>query len=84
MSPSSFSQRRISSSDLIFLFLVSNKNKVVARNAIAEHLSGDDADLFDNYDFIYAHVKNLKRKLAEAGCPDYIKTVYGLGYKFEI
>ena len=68
----------------LLLFLVSNKNKVVARNAIAEHLSGDDADLFDNYDFIYAHVKNLKRKLAEAGCPDYIKTVYGLGYKFEI
>ena len=68
----------------MLLFLVSNKNKVVARNAIAEHLSGDDADLFDNYDFIYAHVKNLKKKLAEAGCPDYIKTVYGLGYKFEI
>ena len=68
----------------LLLFLVSNKNKVVARNAIAEHLSGDDADLFDNYDFIYAHVKNLKKKLAEAGCPDYIKTVYGLGYKFEI
>jgi len=67
----------------LLLFLVSNKKRVVAKNAIAEHLSGDDAEVFDNFDFIYAHIKNLKKKLAEAGCPDYIKTIYGLGYKFE-
>lgn len=67
----------------LLLFLVSNKNRVVTKNAIAEHLSGDEADLFDNFDFIYAHMKNLKKKIAEAQCPDYIKTVYGLGYKFE-
>lgn len=67
----------------LLLFLVSNKNRVVTKNAIAEHLSGDDADVFDNFDFIYAHMKNLKKKLMEASCPDYIKTVYGLGYKFE-
>jgi len=67
----------------LLLFLVSNKNKVVSKNALAEHLSGDDADYFDNYDFIYAHVKNLKKKLSEAGYGDYIRTVYGLGYKFE-
>lgn len=68
----------------LLLFIVSNKNKVVSKSAIAEHISGDDADLFDNYDFIYAHIKNLKRKLADAGSKDYIKTVYGLGYKFEV
>lgn len=67
----------------LLLFLISNKNRVVSKNAIAEHLSGDDAEVFDNFDFIYAHMKNLKKKLAEAGCEDYIKTVYGLGYKFE-
>lgn len=67
----------------LLLFLISNKNRVVTKNAIAEHLSGDDAEVFDNFDFIYAHMKNLKRKLAEAACPDYIKTVYGLGYKLE-
>jgi DNA-binding response OmpR family regulator len=67
----------------LLLFVVSNKNRVVTKNAIAEHLSGDDADAFDNFDFIYAHMKNLKKKLVEANCPDYIKTVYGLGYKFE-
>ncbi len=68
----------------LLLFLVSNKNRVVMKNAIAEHLSGDDAEVFDNFDFIYAHMKNLKKKLAEAGCPDYIRTIYGLGYKFEV
>jgi DNA-binding response OmpR family regulator len=68
----------------LFLFLISNKNRVVTKNAIAEHLSGDDAEIFDNFDFIYAHMKNLKKKLSEAHCPDYIKTIYGLGYKFEL
>ena len=67
----------------LLLFLLSNKNRVVSKNAIAEHLSGDMAEVFDNFDFIYAHMKNLKKKLNESGCNDYIKTVYGLGYKFE-
>jgi len=65
----------------LLMFLMSNKNRVISKNAIAEHLSGDDAELLDKFDFIYSHVKNLKRKLAEAGSEDYIKTVYGLGYK---
>jgi DNA-binding response OmpR family regulator len=67
----------------LLLFFVSNKNKVISKNAIGEHLSGDDADRFDNYDFVYSHIKNLKKKIAEAGGPESIKTVYGLGYKFE-
>lgn len=66
----------------LLIFLLSNKNRVLSKNAIAEHLSGDDAELLNKFDFIYSHVKNLKRKLSEAGCGDYIKTVYGLGYKF--
>lgn len=66
----------------LLIFLISNKNRVVSKNAIAEHLSGDDAELLDKFDFIYSHVKNLKKKLFEAGGEDYIKTVYGLGYKF--
>lgn len=68
----------------LLLFLISNKNRVVSKNAIAEHLSGDDAEIFDNFDFIYAHMKNLKKKLNDAGSMDYIKTVYGLGYKLEV
>ena len=41
------------------------------------------ADMLDNFDFVYAHVKNLKRKLSEAGGKDHIKTIYGMGYKWE-
>lgn len=66
----------------LLAFLLANKNRVVSKNAIAEHLSGDDADLMDRFDFIYTHMKNLKRKLTEAGSRDYVKSVYGLGYKF--
>lgn len=66
----------------LLVFLVANKNRVVSKNAIAEHLSGDDADLLDKFDFIYTHMKNLKRKLTDAGARDYVKSVYGLGYKF--
>lgn len=66
----------------LLIFLMANKNRVVSKNAIAEHLSGDDAELLDKFDFIYSHIKNMKRKMTEAGCEDYIKTVYGLGYKF--
>lgn len=67
----------------LLLFLIGNKDKVLSKAAIAEHLSGDMADMLDNHDFIYAHIKNLKKKLSTAGCGDYIKTIYGLGYKWE-
>ena len=67
----------------LLLFLIGNKNKVLSKAAIAEHLSGDMADMLDNHDFVYAHIKNLKRKLSKAGSEDYIKTVYGLGYKWQ-
>ncbi len=67
----------------LLLFLIGNENKVLSKSAIAEHLSGDMADMLDNHDFIYAHIKNLKRKLTKAGSEDYIKTVYGLGYKWQ-
>lgn len=67
----------------LLLYFIGNKNRVISKSALAEHLSGDFADMLDNHDFIYAHIKNLKRKLAEAGCPNYLKTIYGTGYKWE-
>ncbi len=67
----------------LLLFLLGNKNKTISTAALAEHLSGDMADMLDNYDFVYSHVKNLKKKLTEAGCKNYIKTTYGMGYKWE-
>ena len=43
----------------LLLFFIANKNRVISKGALAEHLSGDIADMFDNHDFVYAHVKNI-------------------------
>ncbi|WP_440135088.1 response regulator transcription factor [Chitinophaga sancti] len=66
----------------LLIFFMSNKNKVISKKALAENISGDKAEYFDSYDFIYTHLKNLKKKLSGAGYTDAIKSVYGLGYKF--
>jgi DNA-binding response OmpR family regulator len=68
----------------LLLYFISNKNKVVNKGAIAEHLWGDNMDMADSYDFIYSHIKNLRRKLMQAGAKDYLKSIYGMGYKFSI
>lgn len=67
----------------LLIYFIGNKNKVISKSTLAEHLSGDFADMLDNHDFVYAHVKNLKKKLYDAGCEHYLKTVYGTGYKWE-
>jgi DNA-binding response OmpR family regulator len=67
----------------LLLFFIGNKNRVLSKGALAEHLSGDLADMFDSHNFVYAHVKNLKRKLKEKGYGNYIKSIYGIGYKWE-
>lgn len=68
----------------LLLYFLSNKNRVVTKEAIVEHLWGDNIDMADSYDFIYSHIKNLRKKLMNAGCEDYIKAVYGMGYKFSL
>jgi DNA-binding response OmpR family regulator len=68
----------------LLLYFISNKNRVISKNAIAQHLWGDNMDLADSYDFIYTHIKNLRKKLMLAGASDYIKSVYGMGYKFTV
>lgn len=68
----------------LLLYFIGNKNKVVSKNALAEHLSGDIAGMLDDHNFIYAHIKNLKKKLHEAGCGNYLKTIYATGYKWEV
>ncbi|MBP6385008.1 MAG: response regulator transcription factor [Pseudarcicella sp.] len=67
----------------LLLYLIGNENKVLSKSAIAEHLSGDMADMLDNHDFVYAHIKNLKKKLSKYKCNNYIKSIYGLGYKWQ-
>jgi DNA-binding response OmpR family regulator len=66
----------------LLLFFISNKNRVISKHAIAEHLWGDDISMADSLDFIYSHIKNLRKKLVDVGGEDYLKTVYGIGYKF--
>lgn len=68
----------------LLLYFIANKNRVVSKSALAEHLWGDDADRLDNFDFIYNHVKNLRKKLVEKKCEDYLHTIYGIGYNFKI
>lgn len=68
----------------LLVYFISNKNKVITKNAIAEHLWGDDMESSGGYDFIYSHIKNLRKKIIGAGGRDYIISVYGLGYKFSI
>jgi DNA-binding response OmpR family regulator len=68
----------------LLLFLMANPGRVLTKEAIAEHLWGDNMDQADSLDVIYSHVKNLRRKINELGETDSIKTVYGLGYKFEL
>lgn len=67
--------------DLLLYFLV-NKSRLLTKESIAEHLWGDHIDLADNFDFIYTHINNLRKKILLHGGNDYIKTVYGMGYKF--
>ena len=67
---------------MLLEYLIVNRNKVVTKEAIAEHLCGDDIDLAYDYDFIYTHLKNLRKKLKNSGSRDGIKNVYGMGYKF--
>ncbi|TCC89202.1 response regulator transcription factor [Pedobacter frigiditerrae] len=67
----------------LLIYFISNQGKVITKNAIAEHLWGDEIDLSDDFDFIYTHIKNLRKKIVEAGAKDYIKSMYGVGYKLE-
>jgi DNA-binding response OmpR family regulator len=67
----------------ILLFLIHNKGSVITKIALAEHLCGDMADMMSNFNFVYCHIKNLKSKLLSAGGIDCIKTIYGVGYKWE-
>jgi DNA-binding response OmpR family regulator len=66
----------------LLLFFVTNKGRVLSKAIIAEHLWGDNIDLVDNYDFIYVHINNLRKKLTDAGAK-YITTAYGSGYNFK-
>lgn len=65
----------------ILVYFMNRPNRLVEKNILAEAVWGDSIDQADNFDFIYAQLKNLRKKLKEAGAELEIKTVYGFGYK---
>lgn len=68
----------------LLMYFIANNNRVLPKSTISEHLYGDEIDQSDTFDFLYSHIKNLRKKLIEASCPDYVQTLYGVGYKFSL
>jgi DNA-binding response OmpR family regulator len=65
----------------VLLYLVTNKNRLVNKTALAEHVWGDYIDEVSSFDFVYSQIKNLRKKLKDAKADVEINAVYGLGYK---
>jgi len=68
----------------LLLYLMANRNRVITKESIADFLWGEYGGGYGSYDFIYTHLKNLRRKLMEVDCPDYVQNIYGVGYKFSL
>jgi DNA-binding response OmpR family regulator len=66
----------------LLLFFMANKDRIITKESIVEHLWGDNVILTDTFDFVYTHVKNLRKKIISANGRNYIKCIYGFGYKF--
>jgi len=66
--------------DILNYFLL-NKNRLVSKNALAEHVWGDNTDQADNLDFIYSQIKNLRKKFLAKKAEVDFEAVYGIGYK---
>ena len=65
----------------IFLYLISNKNRVITREAMAEHIWGDEIYDMGGFDSMYTHIKNLRKKIQQSTGEEWLETVYGVGYK---
>lgn len=68
--------------DILNYFLL-NKNRLVTKTALAEHVWGDNIDQADNFDFIYYQIKNLRKKLQQSDAEIEIEAIYGIGYKLK-
>lgn len=68
----------------LLLYFTSNKNRVLSKTNLAEYMSSKYFDYGFSDDVIYGHIKNLKKKLEKSGSPDYIRNIYGVGYKFTV
>ena len=68
----------------ILLYFINRPGRLVNKNTLAESVWGDQIDQVDNFDFNYAQIKNLRKKLKDAGATAEIKAVYGFGYKMTV
>ena len=66
----------------LLLYFISNQNRVISKTTLGEYMSSNYADYGFTDDMVYTHIKNLKKKLNSSNCTDYIKNIYGVGYKF--
>ena len=66
----------------LLLYFLSNQNRVISKTTLGEYMSSNYADYGFTDDMVYTHIKNLKKKLNSSNCTDYIKNIYGVGYKF--
>ncbi len=66
----------------LLLYFMYNRDHLLTKESITEHLWGDQIDQSDSFDFIYNHIKNLRKKMLAAGGNNYIRAMYGMGYKF--
>lgn len=67
----------------ILAYFLANRNRLVSKTSIAEHVWGDHTDEADNFEFVYSQIKNLRKKLREHGAEVEIRAVYGIGYRLE-
>ncbi len=65
----------------ILQHLVANNNRVISKASLAEYIWGDRVDSADSFDFLFVHLKNLKKKLKQAEAAVEIKNIYGVGYQ---
>lgn len=68
----------------ILLYLITNKNRLVQKTALAEHVWGDYIDEADSFEFIYSQIKNLRKKLKDSQAEIEIQSIYGIGYKIHL
>ncbi|MDR1503792.1 MAG: response regulator transcription factor, partial [Prevotella sp.] len=68
----------------ILSFFAMNTNKLITKEVLAEHVWGDNIDSADNFDFVYAQMKNLRKKLKDSNAGIMFENVYGIGYKMTV
>ena len=68
----------------LLIYFISNQNRVLSKITLGEYMSSNYVSYGFSDDMLYTHIKNLKKKLTNNNCSDYIKNIYGVGYKFEV